>query len=137
MPQEIVVPVITVKESESEKAKTRQVEFSLLGSHRTRWSPTRSASSSSRPRLCRSACCRVTVLLAMRDGDRLISNEQIADLRQHLADARRAQEVGDADVLAGQLRPHADYFWSHATRRRKVEALRRASAHRSGLQNDF
>jgi uncharacterized protein (TIGR02687 family) len=32
MPQEIVVPVIVVKESETEKTRTRQVEVSLLGS---------------------------------------------------------------------------------------------------------
>jgi uncharacterized protein (TIGR02687 family) len=32
MPQEIVVPVIVVKESDTEKAKIRQVEVSLLGS---------------------------------------------------------------------------------------------------------
>lgn len=32
MPQEIVVPVIAVKESESEKTKIRTVEISLLGS---------------------------------------------------------------------------------------------------------
>jgi hypothetical protein len=31
MPQEIVVPVITVRESESDKEKARYVEFSLLG----------------------------------------------------------------------------------------------------------
>jgi hypothetical protein len=32
MPQEIVIPVITLRESENESAKTRAVEFSLLGS---------------------------------------------------------------------------------------------------------
>ena len=32
MPQEIVIPVITLRESESDSAKTRPVEFSLLGS---------------------------------------------------------------------------------------------------------
>jgi hypothetical protein len=32
MPQEIVIPVITLREIENESAKTRAVEFSLLGS---------------------------------------------------------------------------------------------------------
>ncbi len=44
MPQEIVVPVVMVKESETEKARTRQVEV-RCSDPAARWSPTSTASS--------------------------------------------------------------------------------------------
>ena len=37
MPQEVIVPLITVRENETDKAKTRQVEHQPARGSRTRW----------------------------------------------------------------------------------------------------
>ncbi|MEI7844088.1 MAG: BREX-1 system phosphatase PglZ type A, partial [Gallionellaceae bacterium] len=75
MPQEIVIPVITLRESESDKAKTRIVEFSILGAsnkvvtnrQRFEFIQTEAISERVLPR---------TVQISIRDGETLISDEQ-------------------------------------------------------------
>jgi hypothetical protein len=74
MPQEIVIPVITLREIENESAKTRAVEFSLLGSsnkvvtNKQRFEFIQNEPVSERV-LARS------VLVSLRDGETLISDE--------------------------------------------------------------
>jgi hypothetical protein len=74
MPQEIVIPVITLREIENESAKTRAVEFSLLGSsnkvvtNKQRFEFIQNEPVSERV-LARS------VLVSLRDGEALISDE--------------------------------------------------------------
>jgi uncharacterized protein (TIGR02687 family) len=74
MPQEVVVPVIVVKESETEKAKTKLVEVCLLGSsnkvvtnkQRFEFIQTEAVSERVLP---------VTLLFTIRDADKSISDE--------------------------------------------------------------
>jgi hypothetical protein len=116
MPQEIVVPVITVRESESDKEKARHVEFSLLGAsnkvvtntQRFEFIQTEAVSDKVLPR---------TVVVALRDGDRPISNEQTLtfDSTSQLLDERKRSVFltvlcrhlrQDARLLADRTRCH-------------------------------
>jgi len=90
MPQEIVVPVITVRESETEQAKTRPVNISLLGNadkvvtntQRFEFIQTDAVSERVLPR---------SVVVSLRDGDTLISDEQSVtfDSASQLLDERK------------------------------------------------
>jgi uncharacterized protein (TIGR02687 family) len=90
MPQEIAVPVITVRESETEQAKTRPVNISLLGNadkvvtntQRFEFIQTDAVSERVLPR---------SVVVSLRDGDTLISDEQSVtfDSASQLLDERK------------------------------------------------
>jgi uncharacterized protein (TIGR02687 family) len=75
MPQEVLVPVVTVRENETDAARTRAVEFSLLGSsnkvvtntQRFEFVQTEPVSARVLPR---------TVQVSLRDGQELVSDEQ-------------------------------------------------------------
>lgn len=136
MPQEIVVPVITVRESESEKEKTRVVEFSLLGAsnkvvtntQRFEFIQTEAVSERVLPR---------TVVIALRDGDRPISNEQTLtfDSASQLLDERKRSVF--LTVLAGSYDKTRDYWLTARDASTKVEALRVAVKVDLAFTNDF
>lgn len=136
MPQEIVVPVITVRESEADKDKTRQVEFSLLGAsnkvvtntQRFEFIQTEAVSERVLPR---------TVVLALRDGDRLISNEQTLtfDSASQLLDERKRSVF--LTVLAGSYDKTRDYWLTARDAQTKVEVLRMPVRVDLAFTNDF
>jgi uncharacterized protein (TIGR02687 family) len=136
MPQEIVVPVITVRESESDKEKTRAVEFSLLGAsnkvvtntQRFEFIQTEAVSERVLPR---------TVIVALRDGERPISNEQTLtfDSTSQLLDERKKSVF--LTVLAGNYDKTRDYWLTARDASTKVEALRVSVRVDLAFSNDF
>jgi hypothetical protein len=136
MPQEIVVPVIVVKESETEKAKTRQVEVSLLGSsnkvvtnkQRFEFIQTEAVSERVLP---------VTLLLSIRDGDQSISDEQILtfDSTSPMLDERKRSMM--LTLAAGSYDRTKDYFLSARDAKTKAEAWRAPLRIDLAFSNDF
>ncbi|MEF8731483.1 MAG: hypothetical protein V5B40_06110 [Candidatus Accumulibacter meliphilus] len=103
MPQEIVIPVITLRESENQSAKTRAVEFSLLGSsnkvvtNKQRFEFIQTEPVSERV-LARS------VLVSLRDGETMISDEQSLTFDSSSGPDGRAQALGDPDHQVRSIR---------------------------------
>lgn len=136
MPQEIVVPVIVVKESETEQAKTRQVEVSLLGSsnkvvtnkQRFEFIQTEAVSERVLP---------VTLLLSIRDGDRSISDEQILtfDSTSLMLDERKRSMM--LTLAAGSYDRAKDYFLVARDAKTKAEILRAPLRIDLAFSNDF
>lgn len=136
MPQEIVVPVITVKETDSEKAKTKVVEVSLLGSsnkvvtNKQRFEFIQNEAVSER-------VLPATLLFTIRDGDKPVSNEQALtfDSGSPLLDERKKSAML---TLAGGTYDRAkDYFLVARDARTKAEALRVPLRIDLAFSNDF
>ena len=136
MPQEIVVPVITIREDESGKAKTKPVSFSLLGTsnkivnntQRFEFIQTEPVSERALPR---------TVLISIRDGEALISNEQPLTLdstSQMLDERKRSLFV---TVKAGSYDRNKDYYLIARDAQTKIEALRQPIRIDLAFSNDF
>ena len=123
MPQEVVVPVITVRESEADHAKTRPVNISVLGnvgkmvtsSQRFEFIQTDAVSERVLAR---------TVVVSLRDGDSPISDEQTLtfDSTSQLLDERKRSVF--LTVLAGAHDPHRRYDLVMRDAITKVEVLR-------------
>lgn len=136
MPQEIVVPVITLRESENASAKTRMVEFSLLGSsnkvvtNRQRFEFIQTEPVSERV-LAR------TVLVSLRDGEALISDEQSVtfDSSSGLMDERKRSVF--LTVKSGSYDKTKDYFLTARDAQTKVEVVRIVLRVDLAIANDF
>jgi uncharacterized protein (TIGR02687 family) len=136
MPQEIVVPLITVRERDSEKTKTRPVEFSLLGSsnkvvtnkQRFEFIQTEPVSDKVLPR---------TVLISLRDKDRPVSDEQTLtfDSTSGLMDERKRSVI--LTVLAGSYDRTHDYYLVCRDASTQVEVLRIPYKIDLAFSNDF
>ena len=136
MPQEIVVPVVVVKESDTEKAKTRLVEVSLLGSsnkvvtnkQRFEFIQTEAVSERVLP---------VTLLLSIRDGDRSVSDEQILtfDSTSPMLDERKRSVM--LTLAAGNYDRTKDYFLVARDAKTKAEAWRAPLRIDLAFSNDF
>lgn len=136
MPQEIVVPVITVRESESDHAKTRAVEFSLLGAsnkvvtntQRFEFIQTEPVSERVLPR---------TVLVGIRDGEKLISDEQklTFDSDSQLLDERKRSVF--MTILSGTYDRNKDYYLTARDAATKVEVVRIPVKVDLAFTNDF
>jgi uncharacterized protein (TIGR02687 family) len=136
MPQEIVVPVISVKESDSEKAKTKTVEVSLLGSsnkvvtnkQRFEFIQTEAVSERVLP---------VTLLVSIRDGEKLISDEQAVtfDSTSQMLDDRKRSVM--LTIGAGSYDRAQDYFLVARDAKTKAEAWRATLKIDLAFSNDF
>ena len=136
MPQEIVIPVITLRESESDKAKTRIVEFSILGAsnkvvtNRQRFEFIQNEAVSERvlPR---------TVQISIRDGETLISDEQALtfDSDSELMDKRKRTVM--LTVRSGSYDRNKDYYLIARDALSKVEVLRSPLRVDLAFANDF
>lgn len=136
MPQEIVVPVIVVKESDTEKAKTRQVEVSLLGSsnkvvtnkQRFEFIQTEAVSERVLP---------VSLLLSIRDGDQSVSDEQTLtfDSTSPMLDERKRSLM--LTLSAGNYDRAKDYFLVARDAKTKAEAWRVPLRIDLAFSNDF
>lgn len=136
MPQEIVVPVITVRESEAEHAKTRAVEFSLLGAsnkvvtntQRFEFIQTEPVSERVLPR---------TVLVGIRDGEKLISDEQklTFDSDSQLLDERKRSVI--LTILSGTYDRNKDYYLTARDAATKIEVVRIPVKVDLAFTNDF
>jgi len=136
MPQEIVVPLVTVRVSESDKAKTRPVEFTLLGAsnkvvtnkQRFEFIQTDAVSERVLPR---------TVLISLRDGQKLISDEQTLtfDSTSQLMDERKRSVM--LTIVSGAYDRAKDYFLIARDAQTKVEIVRVPFKVDLAFSNDF
>ena len=136
MPQEVVVPVIVVKESDTEKTKIRQVEVSLLGSsnkvvtnkQRFEFIQTEAVSERVLP---------VSLLLSIRDGDQSISDEQTLtfDSTSQMLDERKRSMM--LTLAAGSYDRAKDYFLVARDAKTKAEAWRAPLRIDLAFSNDF
>lgn len=136
MPQEIVIPVITLRVSESDKAKTRIVEFSILGAsnkvvtnkQRFEFIQTEAISERVLPR---------TVQVSIRDGETLISDERSLtfDSDSEWMDKRKRTVI--LTVRSGSYDRNKDYYLIARDAQTKVEVLRFPLRVDLAFANDF
>ncbi len=136
MPQEVVVPVITLRASESDKAKTRFVNFSILGAsikvvtNRQRFEFIQDEAVSARilPRM---------VQISLRDGEEFISDEQSLtfDSDSDLMDSRKRTVI--LTVRSGSYDRNKDYFLIARDVQTKVEVMRLPLRVDLAFSNDF
>ena len=136
MPQEVVVPVIVVKESDTEKTKTKLVEVSLLGSsnkvvtnkQRFEFIQTEAVSERVLP---------VTLVFTIRDGDKPISDELAItfDSTSPMMDERKRSVM--LTLAAGTYDRTKDYFLVARDAKTKAEAWRAPLRIDLAFSNDF
>lgn len=136
MPQEVVIPVITLRVSESDKARTRIVDFSILGAsnkvvtnkQRFEFIQTEPISERVLPR---------TVQISIRDGETLISDEQSLtfDSDSELMDKRKRTVM--LTVRSGSYDRNKDYYLIARDAQTKVEVLRSPLRVDLAFANDF
>ena len=123
MPQEIVIPVVYIRATDTEAAKTKEVNISLLGAsnkvvtnmQRFEFIQNEAVSERILPR---------TVTISLRDGDTLISNEQTVtfDSTSSLIDDRKRTVL--LTVLSGEYDRNKDYFLVVRDTKTKMELRR-------------
>lgn len=136
MPQEVVVPVITVRVSEAEHAKTKYVGISLLGSVNKVVTSTQRFEFIQTEAVSERVLAR-SVLVSLRDGDKPISDEQSLtfDSSSQLLDERKRSVF--LTVLAGTPDPHRRYDLIMRDAVSKVEVLRVPIKVDLAFGNDF
>ena len=136
MPQEIVVPVITVRESEAEHAKTRYVSVSLLGTANKVVTSTQRFEFIQTDAVSERVLAR-SVVVSLRDGDKPISDEQSLtfDSSSQLLDERKRSVF--LTVQAGTHDPHKRYDLVMRDAVTKVEVLRLPIKVDLAFGNDF
>jgi uncharacterized protein (TIGR02687 family) len=136
MPQEIAVPLLTVKESDSDKAKTKTVEASLLGSsnkvvtNKQRFAFIQNEAVSER-------VLPATLLVSIRDGDRPVSDEQAVtfDSASPMLDERKRSIM--LTLAGGSYDRNKDYFLVARDAKTKAEAWRATLRIDLAFSNDF
>ena len=136
MPQEVVVPVITVRESEAEHAKTRYVSVSLLGTANKMVTSTQRFEFIQTDAVSERVLAR-SVVVSLRDGDKPISDEQSLtfDSTSQLLDERKRSVF--LTVQAGTHDPHKRYDLVMRDAVTKVEVLRLPIKVDLAFGNDF
>lgn len=136
MPQEIVVPVLTVRENEGDKIKARPADFSPIGSanrvvtNKQRFEFIQMEALSDRV-LAR------TVLVSLRDGESLVSDEQAVtfDSRSQTLDDRKRSVI--LTVRSGNYDRTKDYWLVARDAQSKAEVLRIPFRIDLAISNDF
>lgn len=136
MPQEIVVPVIVVKEGDAEKTRTKSVDVSQLGSsnrivtnkQRFEFIQTEAVSDRVLP---------VTLLFSVRDGDKVVSDEQALtfDSTSALMEERKRSLM--LTIQSGDYDRNKDYFLVARDAKTKAEAWRTTMRIDLAFSNDF
>ena len=139
MPQEVVVPVITVRESEADHAKTKYVSVSLLGAVNKVVTNTQRFEFIQTDAVSERVLAR-SVFVSLRDSadqDKAISNVQAItfDSTSHLLDERKRSVL--LTVLAGAHDPHKRYDLVMRDAVSKVEVLRLPIKVDLAFGNDF
>ncbi len=139
MPQEIVVPVITVRESEADHAKTKYVSISLLGTVNKVVTNTQRFEFIQTDAVSERVLAR-SVVVSLRDGsdgDKPISDLQSItfDSTSQLLDERKRSVL--LTVLAGSHDPHKRYDLVMRDAVSKVEVLRLPIKVDLAFGNDF
>jgi uncharacterized protein (TIGR02687 family) len=136
MPQEIVVPVIVVKEGDAEKTRIKPVDVSQLGSsnrivtnkQRFEFIQTEAVSDRVLP---------VTLLFSIRDGDQVVSDEQALtfDSTSALMEERKRSLM--LTIQSGDYDRNKDYFLVARDAKTKAEAWRTTMRIDLAFSNDF
>ena len=136
MPQEIVLPLVSVRVSEADSAKTQFVNIALLGStnkvvtntQRFEFIQTDVVAARVLPR---------AVMVAIRDGETLISDEQTLtfDSTSPLLDDRKKSVF--LTVLSGNYAAHQRYDLVVRDAHTKIEVLRQSVQIDLAFGNDF
>ena len=139
MPQEVVVPVITVRESEADHAKTKYVSVSLLGAVNKVVTNTQRFEFIQTDAVSERVLAR-SVVVSLRDSsdqDKAISDVQSLtfDSTSQLLDARKRSVF--LTVLAGAHDPHKRYDLVMRDAVSKVEVLRLPIKVDLAFGNDF
>ena len=136
MPQEVVVPVITVRMSEAEHAKTKFVSASLLGTANKVVTNTQRFEFIQTDAVSERMLAR-TVMVSLRDGDTLISDEQSLTFNSssQLLDERKRSVL--LTVQAGTHDPHKRYDLVMRDAITKVEVMRHPIKVDLAFGNDF
>lgn len=136
MPQEIVIPVIAIRESETEAAKIKSVGISLLGASNKVVTNTQRFEFIQNEAVSERVLAR-SVVISLRDGDKPISNEQtvIFDSNSQLLDERKRSLM--LTVLSGAYDRNRDYFLVARDAVTKVEILRAPVKVDLAFSNDF
>lgn len=136
MPQEVIVPLITVRVSESDKARTRSVDISLMGvsnkvvtnTQRFELIQTEPVSSRVLPR---------TVRISLRDGDTPVSDEQLLTFDSTSAILGERVKSIILTISSGSYDRKRDYFLIARDVQTKVEVLRIPLKIDLAFSNDF
>ncbi len=136
MPQEVIVPVVTVRGSEAASAKTRQVELSLLGAsnkvvtNKQRFEFLQSEAVTERvlPR---------TVQISLRDGPDLISDEAVLTLNSTSTSMNDWKHSAILTIRSGSYDRQRDYHLVARDVQSKVEVLRMPVRIDLAFSNDF
>lgn len=136
MPQEVVVPVLVIKESDSEQARTRTVEVSQLGSsHRVvtnkqRFEFIQNDAVSDR-------VLATTLLFSIRDGDQPVSDEQSVtfDSTSSMLDERKRSIF--LTIQAGTYDRNKDHALVARDTKTKAEVWRTPLRIDLAFSNDF
>jgi uncharacterized protein (TIGR02687 family) len=136
MPQEIVVPLVTVRESHSEDTKTRSVSISLLGSTNKVVTNTQRFEFIQTDSVTERVLAR-TVVVSLRDGETLISDQQTLtfDSTSQLLDERKRSVF--LTILSGNYESHKRYDLVMRDAVTKVEVLRQQVQIDLAFGNDF
>lgn len=136
MPQEVVVPLVTVRVSESEDAKTRYVSVSLLGSTNKVVTNTQRFEFIQTDAVSERVLAR-TVVVSLRDGETLISDQQTLtfDSTSQLLDERKRSVF--LTILSGNYESHKRYDLVMRDAVTKVEVLRQPVQIDLAFGNDF
>jgi hypothetical protein len=136
MPQEIIVPVITIHSTESEQAKTKVVSISLLGAsnkvvtntQRFEFIQNEAVSERILPR---------SLVVSLRDGDQSISDGQTVtfDSSSQLLEERKRSVL--LTVLSGSYDRNKDYYLVARDAATQVEVLRVPLKVDLAFSNDF
>ena len=136
MPQEIVVPVITIKQSDSDKAKVRNVEFSLLGSSNKIVTNKQRFEFIQNDPVAERLLAR-TVTISVRDGDQLVSDEQTLSFDSASQSMEERKRAVILTVLAGSYDRNKDYYLTARDIQSKIEVLRLPVRIDLSFSNDF
>ena len=136
MPQEVVVPLVTVRVSEAEGAKTRSVSISLLGSTNKVVTNTQRFEFIQTDSVTERVLSR-TVVVSLRDGESLISDEQTLtfDSASQLLDERKRSVF--LTILSGTYDVQKRYDLVMRDAVTKVEVLRHQVNIDLAFGNDF
>ena len=136
MPQEVVVPLVTVRESEAEGSKTRLVSISLLGSTNKVVTNTQRFEFIQTDAVSERVLAR-TVVVSLRDGEKLISDQQTLtfDSNSQLLDERKRSVF--LTILSGNYESHKRYDLVMRDAVTKVEVLRQPVQIDLAFGNDF
>jgi uncharacterized protein (TIGR02687 family) len=136
MPQEVVVPLITVRVSDAEGAKTRSVSISLLGFTNKVVTNTQRFEFIQTDAVSERVLAR-SVVVSLRDGEALISDEQSLtfDSTSQLLDERKRSVY--LTVQSGTHDPHKRYDLVMRDAATKVEVLRLPIKVDLAFGNDF